>query len=371
MSITKKQSKKGLSIYFRKTKRYLLSFVTIVLLKTIIRCFNSNNLQFKKELTLCGYHPAIVNNPYIVLEKHKVNSKLCVGFWVRFVLRFFAFSIKQNCWFSERRQKMLSLLGIKIQYVKHSNLLLKNSETSHYNESPIFYNDLPQGKKVVYSVLIGDYDDIFDPIYISQDCDYILFTDNTNIKSNVWVIKLVQINEIYSQKWNSLYYKILAHKVLSNEYEFSIYIDTTILIHGDIIQLLRYIDNKHPLVMFKNFGNSSIKEEIESLINLKWVPRDKVEELYNNYLLDGFPDNLGQIESGVLIRKHNNESVRIVMEKWMVEITKYPYRDQFCMMYSLWKTNTKDYLVINKSVWDNQFVIHKKSAHKKTRVLFD
>ena len=95
----------------------------------------------------------------------------------------------------------------------------------------------------------------------------------------------------------------------------------------------------------------------------------EAEKLYDDYMSEGFPDNLGLIESAVLVRKHNDARVKRAMEKWMEEFTKYPLRDQFCIMYSLWKINMKDYHMVNGSLWNNQFMIIR-TKHKAERKLY-
>lgn len=51
------------------------------------------------------------------------------------------------------------------------------------------------GKGVIYSAIIGDYDTPKEPEYINPNLDHILFTDNPDIVSNVWDVKLIHREE--------------------------------------------------------------------------------------------------------------------------------------------------------------------------------
>ncbi|MBN2766691.1 MAG: DUF616 domain-containing protein [Paludibacteraceae bacterium] len=354
---------------FRKAWKYLISMFVLILLKSIISNFREDRKWLVEILDKLCFHPAIINRPSILF-----NIKDGFMFNMKnisyMILKLFMFSIKVNCWSSPRRQKWLVKAGIRQQYAKHTNLIIKNFSKPNYCHISIPEKGIPKGKKVVYSVMFGDYDEVIDPIYISTDCDYILFTDSESVSSNIWTVIRVSPNPEYSMKWNSLYYKVMAHRVLPKKYECSIYIDSSILIHGNIIELFRFVDNDSPLVMFKNIGNSSLLEEFESLIRLKWAPPDKIREQYNYYISSGFPDNLGQIESGVLIRYHKQSSVIYAMDTWMKELTLHPYRDQMSIMYSLWKSGVSSYHIIDGSLWDNQFFIHKKREHKIKRKIY-
>ena len=43
--------------------------------------------------------------------------------------------------------------------------------------------------KVVYTALYGDKDTLKNPLFVSDDFDYVCFTDNENLKSEIWQCK--------------------------------------------------------------------------------------------------------------------------------------------------------------------------------------
>lgn len=71
-------------------------------------------------------------------------------------------------------------------------------------------------KAVVYTCITGGYDSLKDPLVVSKDVDYICFTDNMNLISNVWHIwpipnELKLLSDVKKQR----IVKICPHRYLS------------------------------------------------------------------------------------------------------------------------------------------------------------
>ncbi|MGE6539335.1 hypothetical protein [Bacillus luti] len=47
-------------------------------------------------------------------------------------------------------------------------------------------------KVIVYTALFGNYDSVKEPLFIDENIDYILFTDNRSIQSNNWKTKILE-----------------------------------------------------------------------------------------------------------------------------------------------------------------------------------
>ena len=61
-----------------------------------------------------------------------------------------------------------------------------------------------------------------------------------------------------------------------------------------------------------------------------------LDPLSKQYKLDGYPENIGLYENGILFRK-NNDNVNKFNQLWFDETAKWNTEDQISMMYSLWK----------------------------------
>ena len=86
---------------------------------------------------------------------------------------------------------------------------------------------------VVYTVIMGDYDYLKDPEYVMENCDYICFTNNPDLKSDIWEIRYDSNTELDNTRWQRRH-KVLAHEYLPDTYEWCIYVDGNVRITGDL-----------------------------------------------------------------------------------------------------------------------------------------
>ena len=93
---------------------------------------------------------------------------------------------------------------------------------------------------VVYTALFGKYDDLLKPAP-SAHCDYVCFTDDPLLKSNIWEVRVVS-SHLPENMMNRLY-KTKPHVHFPN-YKASIYVDSNIKILNDPIGLF----NKYRLL---------------------------------------------------------------------------------------------------------------------------
>ena len=92
-------------------------------------------------------------------------------------------------------------------------------------------------KIVVYTVIMGDYDYLKNPEYIMENCDYICFTNNPNLKSDIWQIRYDADTQLDNTKWQRRH-KVMVHEYLP-EYDWSVYIDGNVRIIGDFRKYIR------------------------------------------------------------------------------------------------------------------------------------
>ena len=81
---------------------------------------------------------------------------------------------------------------------------------------------------------------------------------------------------------------------------------------------------------------------------------------------EGFPKEYGLTQNCILIRYHNDEACKRVMETWWKEISTESYRDQLSLFYSLWKNKDAKYTILDKSLFDGPVFVWERS-HKKNR----
>ena len=215
-------------------------------------------------------------------------------------------------------------------------------------------------KNVVYTVITGDYDVLCDPTYITPGWDYICFTNNMKLKSNVWKIIQIDENNFNSEYREELYYwwvnrnqylnrfyKINIPHIIREKYNFSIYIDGNITIVGDLNEFkAKYINQpglyKTFIWALKHANRNCLYEEINACKIQHKDSDDNLNKLLNFYNKHDVPHNLGLSQNCVLCRYHNNKSCTTLDQKIWKYITNFTVRDQCIMYYTLYKSNLID-----------------------------
>lgn len=223
-------------------------------------------------------------------------------------------------------------------------------------------------KGVVYTAIFGKYDELPNNTFITDEYDYICFSDH-EIKSDLW--KTVLSVPIYDDPTrNSRKYKALPHRYLSN-YEYSIWVDGNMKMVGDSRSLLNdYIFQTYDHMQCFDKRNC-IYEEAQAIFQLgqnnynrtpergirNWKDNPFIiQDQINKYQSEGFPKNFGLAETSVVIRKHNDPSCIKLNEDWWIEMKYGSRRDQLSLNYVAWKNNF-DIKYIPGDVRNNEYFI--------------
>jgi len=194
-------------------------------------------------------------------------------------------------------------------------------------------------KLVVYTALFGDYDDLIEPRENSVGCDFVCFTDQKHLKSDIWEIRLVKECDLLPNMMNRKY-KILPHLFLTG-YEWSMYVDTNIALLKNPLELANKYLSKYDMFVPKHFARDCVYEEAKECVILGRTKYDETKKHIDNYRKDGFPEKFGLGENNILLRKHNNPKVLKIMDNWWYELNTQTKRDQLSLAYVIWKNEEK------------------------------
>lgn len=211
-------------------------------------------------------------------------------------------------------------------------------------------------KKVIYTVITGGYDNLIEQPSV-KGYDFVCFTDNPNLKSITWQIRplpegLEGLTSVKQQR----NIKILAHKYLP-EYDFSIYIDGNVQIIGDVNKFVKENCQKSKGYVFigKHPDRDCIYEEAKACIYAKKGDSHQMADQVVAYHKEGFPLHYGLTQTCIILRYHNNENCKRLMELWWNEVKEKSHRDQLSLHYCLWKDrqagNNTDIVVLDKSIF--------------------
>ncbi|MFC1721250.1 glycosyltransferase domain-containing protein [Patescibacteria group bacterium] len=205
-----------------------------------------------------------------------------------------------------------------------------------------------QKKIIIYTAIFGGRDRITEPVYLPANADFVCFTDS-DIKSDAWEVRKVEPVSESSVRAAKIY-KVLPHKYFP-DYEYSIWIDGNILVHGDINELINeYLKD----VNFAAYDHMKcedkrdcIYDEAQALQEAaergrhKNLNFEKLEKQIQRYKEEGYPANNGLIHSAIMLRRHNEPDVIKTMDDWWKEIVNNSRRDQLSFNYVAWKNNFK------------------------------
>ena len=191
------------------------------------------------------------------------------------------------------------------------------------------------------------------PFNKQKGFDYFLFTDiiinNTNwtILEIPYAVKKLNCSITKKQR----FIKLHPH-LFFQEYELSIYMDTSFMIIGDINEfLIRLLSPSFNIYVIEHPGSNCIYSEIKAVIKMKKENKKKsmlVEKMLKN---NNFPEKMGLSENCLIIRRHKENNCINLMEKWWNQIKNFSKRDQLSFNYVVWKTGIKIKYISKKFVF--------------------
>lgn len=221
-------------------------------------------------------------------------------------------------------------------------------------------------KVVIYTCIVGLYDQLLQPLAIDPRFDYVCFTDNPQYKDEgIWQLRPIPFKHTNKSRI-SRFPKILPHKVLP-EYEYSVYIDAN----------LQIADKEFYDIIIQKIDDGCIIAQVPHVV----PPVDCIyDELANAYKYNkatflqvfnqslylkryGFPHHFGLFENNLIFRKHNDDIVVGISNQWWKEYMNKAPRDQFSLMYVYWKNNFMPDLLFDKNTCTRNCLYIKYNSH--------
>lgn len=222
-----------------------------------------------------------------------------------------------------------------------------------------------KNKKVVYTCITGGYDNLIEPKFVTEGFDYVCFTDNNEMKSDVWEIRpLPKETEGLSQVKKQRYVKINPHLLLS-DYDVSIWVDGNVTIKSDLNEFIsKFIQSDCSIYVPKHPSRNCIYAESKAVISMNKDVKENVEPQIERYREEGLPKDYGLLQSNIMLRKHNEKDCIRFMEQWFEELKNGSHRDQLSFNYVAWKNNDIKIFYLDKTIYKSKW-FHWGSGHKK------
>ncbi len=210
--------------------------------------------------------------------------------------------------------------------------------------------------RVIYTAIIGKYEELKEPTVITPGWRYICFTDQ-QFTSAVWEIINIDTHKEQDLRLLAREIKIKFFKYIGAEE--SIWVDGSFTINCD----LNVWWNKHapvyPAVMtcIKHPMRDCVYEEAAACIKNN---RDNIQKLvaqskeYRKFI----PPHNGVIQSGILMRRRTvdhdvkgkpHEPIQVLCERWYEETCKHSLRDQISFCKVVMESRKE---LVNYIAWD-------------------
>lgn len=249
----------------------------------------------------------------------------------------------------------------KIQTIYYGQIENIKSRYRNYYEKKNFVKKDGVSHKIIadseriaiYTAITGAYDNLKSPQFIDKNCKYICYTDNPNLQSDIWEIRMLS-SENSDFNRNAKKVKVLPHRYLQ-DYDWSIWVDGALEITGDLRKAINtYMLNSH-FLSFLHYRRSSVYSEAEVVKSAGFDDAALIDRQIEKYRNDGFLDDNELIAGGALFRKHKEPDVVKTMERWWQEIAGYSRRDQLSFNYCAWKESFS-FDLIDENYNENKFI---------------
>lgn len=242
----------------------------------------------------------------------------------------------------------------KYSQKKNDNVMIGNIN----NNYPIYnYRD---ARIVVYTCIMGEYDDIKEPIWKDDNIQYICFTNNKKLlhkKQTKWIIKDIPNSVKYTNyTLVNRYIKMHPHEFFIG-YDYAIYIDANVKVCSYVGKYIDGICDKTGLAMYKHSARNSIYDEAMVCKYYGKGNRKLIDKQIKRYKNEGFPYDYGLYEATIIIIDLKNNISKNILEDWWSEfIANGSLRDQLSLPYVLWKKkkNFSDVGILGENIFEDK-----------------
>jgi len=236
---------------------------------------------------------------------------------------------------------ILKFINREIRYRK----IAKYNYKWNISDDNFSYGDYPDDSKkfVVYTCITGGYDNLHDPLYVHPNIDYVVYTDNLNMKSSIWKVRPIpdHIKKIDNNILINRYFKFNPHKIFK-EYNYSLYIDGNIVVISDVRNMINRLNEKTGIALHRHSCRHCIYKEAEVCKIEKRGNYKLIYEQISEYRKKGFPEDFGLYEANIILADLKNPNIDTLFSKWWTEFkNSKSLRDQIAIPYVVWNCGYK------------------------------
>lgn len=183
---------------------------------------------------------------------------------------------------------------------------------------------------IIYTAIFGEYDELRDPPERYSGCEFVCFTDDHEMRSDIWDI--VYTERERSPTMMARMHKHNPHELFPN-HDVSLWVDGKLQLMHNPIELLTYLGDSDMATIKHPERDCIYAEQLACLNGDKGEP-DKMEEQISAYRHRGYPSHNGLVETAFLLRRHHRMAA--FSNAWWDELERHSSRDQLSFNFVAW-----------------------------------
>lgn len=197
-------------------------------------------------------------------------------------------------------------------------------------------------RRVVYTAIFGGKDLLNEPRRPSPFLDYVAFTDDVRMYSDIWKVVVVPRPAGFEPSRVSRFYKIFPQFVLP-QYEASLWVDGNIELIGDTQELFDKYLAQGWVNVPPDFGQGlkwakrDIYDEARHCIHLRKDDPEAVEKHISRCRREGHPERFGLWQNMLILRDHYSTAAARLCSVWWAEYLNGCMRDQISFPHAVYK----------------------------------
>lgn len=184
-------------------------------------------------------------------------------------------------------------------------------------------------KLCVYTALFGGYEQLNEqPVARQSEIPFICFTDDPELRSDTWQIRLVPPLFSMDRARSQRNLKLRPHVHLP-EFEMSLYIDNAVVLSEPPEKVFEKYSPAKGFWLARHSFRESVLDEFLAVAKQGLDDQARVFEQLNHYTLL-WPELLSERQywGGILVRDHREAKTRAMSDIWYANVLRYSRRDQ-------------------------------------------
>lgn len=187
-------------------------------------------------------------------------------------------------------------------------------------------------KYCICTFIFNNYEVVREPEEVDENCDYFLFTDNSELVSEKW--KVIYLSEFDTDDYigiqKTLKFKYTFYKYIPNfeNYDYFIQIDGSIQLHKSLKDIISYMKKfKYDMSIALHWGKNDFIDEYNTWMELRGLDKKYLYNFIHN--INGYDLNTkGLIETTVKFYKNCKEILNFIDDVNMILETSCESEDK-------------------------------------------